>query len=127
MRFMFLPATDNHGRATVCYEVHPDHTTDQVSGFAGITYSSPKDQFSRAVGKAKAQGRLRQGLSAGILRPRDNSTHFFRLNLSAYDDAAYDEGRAAKTAEQRFLDEVKKHVESFVTASVAKKNGRELG
>lgn len=124
MRFYFLPATANHGRATVCVESHDDGHTDNIVFAAGITYSSPKDQFCRTLGRQKAQGRLRQGLhDKGWMGPAPNGTHFFSAGVPYYDpDRSRVGTERERSSEDRFLDLLKVHVDSFTPAAVAKEN-----
>ena len=109
MQYVYIPASNSHGRVTVCID-KIDDGGPTIHYFAGITYCSPKDQFVKSVGKQKAAGRLRQGIHEGVLKLRPNSKHFFSAKVNAYTD----------TYEVAFAKLLAAHIESFVPAAVAK-------
>lgn len=131
MKYLHSPATENHGRVSVCVEVI-DGGNGPVLFAAGIAYCNPTDNFVYKQGKAKAQGFLRQGLHDGILNPRPNSRTFFSALVPYYDN------EKGTTPELRFSEMLVDHIDSFIAAAVRAQRakdwddsdgraGRELG
>lgn len=113
MQYKFLPANQKHGRASVCIDELYDDDSGNIIYMAGITYCSPKDQFSYARGRVKSLARLRQGTYKGIFAMAPNGKHFFSMPVNEYSREAETVGGPYKLFEQALM----RHVDTFVAAA----------